>query len=248
MNHQPMTNASAIFVDMENMANGQKGNQFDISQIMAYIGSSHPPILRKAYGNWGRFAKYQSSFTEAAFDLVQLSQSKSGKNGLDIHLTTDALEAIFLFPHLTTIFLVTGDSDYCPLVRKLRKHGRQVIGVAWAERTGEVFQQHCDEFRSYDEIIAALDSKQQLLHSENVKQLISQAFTELGHDKWISISILKTVMLRHDPMFDEKQYGFIKFSQFVDAHPDLKLKFSEEQSNYLVCLSINGNGSKNGKH
>lgn len=136
--------ASAIFVDLENiaLASDRKGVRFNLLPIMAHISEISSPVLRKAYGDWGRFAKYRNDFIDKAFDLVQVfGNGVSGKNGVDIQMSVDAIETIFFFPHITTIFLVTGDSDYCPLVRMLRKHERSIIGISWLECTSKIFRE-----------------------------------------------------------------------------------------------------------
>lgn len=234
--------ASAIFVDLENIAHGEKGDHFDISQIMARVNKINPPVLRKAYGDWGQFARYRSDFTDEAFDLVQVAW---GKNGVDIQMSVDALEAIFLFSHIGTIFLVTGDSDYCSLARVLRKHQRRVIGISWLESIGKAFRQHCDEFWPYDEIADTSVNGRNWINSEPVQQLILQATEDLGPGQSVRLSRLKEAMRRRDSSFDEKRHGFPKFKSFVEAHPDLVLRFSGETSEYLVTLPGGRNVSNN---
>lgn len=144
---------SSVFVDLENMVGQRQGRRFDIAQIMSQVSEISTPVLRKAYGEWGRLAKfYRDDFIEQAFDLVQLFAISPGKNGLDIQMSVDSLEAIFLWPNISLVFLVTGDGDFCSLVRTLRRHGRQVIGIGWLEQTSKTFQKHCDEFWPYESL------------------------------------------------------------------------------------------------
>lgn len=252
MNNSLDLNASAIFVDLENMVGGEHGARFDISQVMNRVGKRGIPVLRKAYGNWGRYAPYRHDFINQAFDQVQLFNVTEVKNGLDIQMSVDALEAIFLFPHIKTIFLLSGDSDFCPLVRILRKHGRQVIGIGWLASTSKALREHCDEFWPYDELAGISTIERKSITSKALKYLISQVATELGPGEWVKMSTLKDAILRRDPAFDEKQYGYSSFSQFVDAYPDLQAKFSERFSDYLVRLpggeSTGTNGTENTSH
>jgi len=242
--------ASGVFVDLENMANGQKGNHFDICKIMACVGKISAPVLRKAYGDWGRFAKHRTDFTSEAFDMIHYASMVSGKNGLDIQMTVDVLEAIFLLPHIATVFLLTGDSDYCPLVRILHKYERRVIGIGWSESTGKLFRRHCDDFWSCDEIAALPDNEQKWMNSKAINLLLGQVAEDLDLEPndWVRMSTLKQAMLQRDPAFDEKQHGFSGFSQFVNAHPDLHSKFSQEISDYFVQLPGSTGVRRNGKH
>jgi uncharacterized LabA/DUF88 family protein len=247
MNNATELRASGIFVDLENMANGQQGVHFDISQIMSRASAVSSPVLRKAYGNWGRFAPYRHDFMNEAFDLSQFFKMPSGKNGLDMQMSVDALEAIYLFPHIELLFLVTGDTDFCPLVRVLRKHGRQVIGIGWLKSTGKAFRQHCDDFWPYDEIAGLSTVKVKSMNSDALRNLINQAAADLNGNEWVKMSTFKDAILRRDPAFDEKNYGFTGFSKFVEAHPGLRSRFSERLSDYLVQLpgsdQENGNGA-----
>ena len=241
--------ASGIFVDLENMAvaGERQGVRFDLSRIMTRVGEISIPILRKAYGDWGRFATYQEDFVDRAFDLVQLFSTPPGKNGLDIQMSVDAVEAIILWPRIDIVFLITGDSDYCPLVRMLRKHGRQVIGIGWQHCTGKTFQEHCDEFWPYDELVG-LSVVQKLRNCEGLQRLFSQVSAELEPDQWVDIGTFKKIMLRYDPSFNEKQYGFAKLSEFATAHPDLQVKSPDGSSGYLVQLPSSKCVERNGKH
>ncbi len=250
MNNVAELKTSSVFVDLENMAMaGERlGIRFDLAHLMTRVGQVSVPVLRKAYGDWGRFAKYQDDFVERAFDLIQLFSIASGKNGLDIQMSVDAMEAISLWPRITTTFLITGDSDYCPLVRMLRKHGRQVIGIGWLHCAGKAFQEHCDEFWPYDDMTGPSPSQQKFIDSEVVKRLISQAAAELGPGECVRMSILKDTLRHYDPTFDEKQYGFTKFSEFVAAYPDLQVKSSANSSHDLVQLPRCNYIEQNGKH
>lgn len=242
MDNYTIPKASAIYVDLENMAlTGEDlALEFDVSLVMERVAAYSRPILRKVYGNWHRFTKYGPAFMEAAFELVQCFSGTSGKNGVDIQLSVDALEGLILWQHINTVFLVTGDSDYCPLVRTLRKLDRQVIGIGWLASTSKVFREHCDEFWPYDEIIKTSAVSMKLANCAKLTLLLQQVFGDLQTAEWVRMSTLKSTMLKRDSAFDEKEHGFAKFSDFVVAHPFLLTRFSEESSDYLVKYLPNG--------
>lgn len=235
--------ASGIFVDVDNMVLGQQAEQFDIGRIMARVRQENPPVLRRAYGDWGRFATLRPDFTREAFDLVQVG---AGKNGVDIQLAVDALEAIFFLPHIGTIYLVTGDSDYCALARVLRRHRRRVVGISWLDALAKNFREHCDEFWPYDELPRITPEAQQWASSEPVRELIQQAAALLGPGHWVHLSALKTTLLDLGPAFDEKKYGFAQFKDFVDAQPDLVLRFSGVKNEYEARLPADDRIARNG--
>jgi uncharacterized LabA/DUF88 family protein len=227
---------SAVFVDLENMAGGETSERFDISNVMQSINKISIPVLKRSYGDWGRFARYRDDFTGESFDLVQVASRQSGKNGVDIQICVDALEAIFLFPHISLVFIIAGDSDYCPLVRVLRKHEREVIGIGWLASTGKLLHRHCDEFWSYDELVETFNLEHSWIHSNKVKSLLQQVTLDFGSEAWIRLSALKQALCRYDSTFDEKEHGFSCFSQFVKQHPDLQLEYAVSLSDYRVRL------------
>lgn len=235
--------ASGIFVDVDNMVLGQQADQFDIGRVMARVRQESPPLLRRAYGDWGRFAQLRPDFTREAFDLVQVG---AGKNGVDIQLAVDALEAIFFLPHIGTIYLVTGDSDYCALARVLRRHRRRVVGISWLDALAKNFREHCDEFWPYDELTGNGTPAQQWVRSERVRGLIRQAAALLGPGEWVKLSKLKIILLDLDPTFDEKKQGFAQFKDFVEAQPDLVLRFSDVIGEYEARLPADDRIARNG--
>lgn len=236
--------ASGIFVDLENMARGseQQGVHFDITRIMAHVGEISQPVLRKAYGEWGRFARYRTDFLDTAFDLVHLFTIAPGKNSLDIQMSVDAIEAIFLWPHISLVFLVTGDGDYCPLVRALRRHGRQVIGIGWLEHTSKTFQKQCDEFWPYDEIADFSTVGQRLVSLKTVIQPTSQTSGDIEPRK----SREKDGMLSENFAMQQKRNGSAKSAQLPDTRHDFEAQFSETLSDQLEQLLGKRQESTNG--
>lgn len=232
---------SAVFVDLENAAQARPDARFDIGQLMERVRGQTRPILRKAYGDWGRFASFRHDFLKEAFDQTQLfGLGASGKNGLDIQLSLDALEALFLFPNIEVVVLVTGDSDFCPLVRMLRRHGRKVIGVGWRHSTSRAFRDHCDEFWEYEGLVG-LEAHRPISRGEvaadpTLRHLIDGCVARFGAGNWVKMSSLKDQFLSVDPSFDEGAWGFNTFGELVKNHPSLLTRFQENISDYIVRL------------
>lgn len=145
---------SAVFVDVENMAvNGVNGlAAFEIGRVMTQIETTSRPILRRAYADWAKLRTFRSSLLRFGFDQVQATYMNQSKNGLDIQMALDALETCLVDTRINLFYLVTADSDFGPLARALRRHGRFVVGVGWREKTNDIFRQHCDLFVDYDDL------------------------------------------------------------------------------------------------
>ncbi len=151
---------SAVFVDVENMAvHGSAGLiDFDVGRIMDRVGGMSRPIVRRAYADWAKLRTFRGSLLRYAFDQVQTTYVNLSKNTLDMQLCVDAVETVLLTPSIEVVFLVTSDSDYSPLARTLRKHGRQIIAIGWRDKSNEIFRAHCDEFIDYESLTGGAGS------------------------------------------------------------------------------------------
>lgn len=145
---------SAVFVDVENMAvSGPNGlAAFEISRVMSHVEESTRPVLRRAYADWAKLRTFRASLLKSGFDQVQATYMNQSKNGLDMQMSLDALETCLTDKRMEIYYLITADSDFGPLARALRRHGRFVVGVGWREKTNDIFRQHCDLFVDYDEL------------------------------------------------------------------------------------------------
>lgn len=147
----------AMFVDFENIALGAQGrNQpdFDIQKVLERLVEKGKVIVKKAYADWSRFTKYKQPFHEAAIELIEIPKRFStGKNSADIRLCVDAIDLCYAKEHIDTFVIVSGDSDFSPLVSKLKENGKHVIGLGMRTSTSALLSDNCDEFIYYEDLM-----------------------------------------------------------------------------------------------
>ena len=147
----------AVFADFENVAIGAdqaKYAKFDINKVLERILVKGNIVVRKAYCDWNRYNKFKRGMHEANFELIDIPHlSQSGKNSADIRMVVDALDLCYTKPHIDAFVIVSGDSDFSPLVSKLRENNKIVIGVGVKQSTSDLFVANCDEFIFYDDLV-----------------------------------------------------------------------------------------------
>ncbi len=153
----------AIFADFENVAIGAeqaKYERFDITKVIERVLVKGNVVVRKAYCDWGRYEKFKRSMHEANFELIDIPHVRqSGKNSADIRMVVDALDLCYTKPHIDTFVVISGDSDFSPLVSKLRENNKDVIGVGVKQSTSDLFVATCDEFIFYDDLVRKKESQ-----------------------------------------------------------------------------------------
>src|SRR5256714_11894829 len=145
----------AIFIDFENLALGfqGRGDRFDIERVLERLVEKGKIVAKKAYADWSRFAPYTALLHEAAIELIEIPRrGQTGKNSADIRLVVDAMDLAYSKEHIDTFVIVSGDSDFSPLVSKLKELGKHVIGLGLAEATSDLLRDNCDEFIYYDDL------------------------------------------------------------------------------------------------
>ncbi|NLT70091.1 MAG: NYN domain-containing protein [Verrucomicrobiaceae bacterium] len=151
------TSNMAIFADFENVAIGAeqaKYERFNIDKVMDRVLVKGNVVVRKAYCDWGRYEKFKRSMHEANFELIDIPHVRqSGKNSADIRMVVDALDLCYTKSHIDTFVVISGDSDFSPLVSKLRENNKEVIGVGVKQSTSDLFVATCDEFIFYDDLV-----------------------------------------------------------------------------------------------
>ena len=156
----------AIFVDLENLAMGfqnQRKTKFDIQKVLERLVEKGKLIVKKAYADWSRYQSYTAPFHEAAIELIEIpKRSQTGKNSADIRLVVDAMDLAWSKPHVDTFVIVSGDSDFSPLVSKLKENGKHVIGLGMKGSTSELLRDNCDEFIYYEDLERQEQDEQQL--------------------------------------------------------------------------------------
>ena len=153
----------ALFCDFENIALGvrdAKYAQFDIKKVLERLLLKGSIVVKKAYCDWARYKEFKAPMHEAAFELIEIPHVRqSGKNSADIRMVVDALDLCYTKAHVDTFVIISGDSDFSPLVSKLRENNKRVIGVGVKAATSDLLSANCDEFIFYDDLVRELEAK-----------------------------------------------------------------------------------------
>jgi uncharacterized protein (TIGR00288 family) len=231
----------AVFCDFENVALGVRDaryDRFDIKRVLERLLLKGPIVVKKAYCDWGRYSEFKAPMHEAAFELIEIPHVRqSGKNSADIRMVVDALDLCYTKSHVTTFVLITGDSDFSPLVSKLRENAKEAIGVGVKNSTSDLLIANCDEFIYYDDLVrdeanakrnakpkAASKSKGRKAGEDDKRQeaidlvleTIEALFAERGAEEKIWGSMVKQALKRQRPGFTESYHGFRSFSQVLE--------------------------------
>src|SRR3979490_3517167 len=157
MDGQPEIKNMALFCDFENIALGvrdAKYAQFDMKKVLERLLLKGSIIVKKAYCDWERYKEFKAGMHEAAFELIEIPHVRqSGKNSADIRMVVDALDLCYTKSHVDTFVIVSGDSDFSPLVSKLRENDKTVIGVGGKNSSSDLLVANCDEFIFYDDLV-----------------------------------------------------------------------------------------------
>ena len=163
MTHPAETKNLAVFCDFENVALGVRDAdyaKFDIAKVLERLLLKGNIVVKKAYSDWARYKEFKASMHEASFELIEIPHVRlSGKNSADIRMVVDALDLCYTKSHVDTFVIISGDSDFSPLVSKLRENNKTVIGVGVKNSTSDLLIANCDEFISYDDLVTPLRSR-----------------------------------------------------------------------------------------
>jgi len=234
----------AVFCDFENVALGVRDaryDRFDIQRVLERLLLKGPIIVKKAYCDWGRYSEFKAAMHEAAFELIDIPHVRqSGKNSADIRMVVDALDLCYTKEHIDTFVIISGDSDFSPLVSKLRENAKTVIGVGVKNSTSDLLISNCDEFIYYDDLVreqvaqnaqkkaakktAKKTTKETPKNDDDRKQeaidlvldTIEALFAERGAEEKIWGSMVKQTLKRQRPGFNETYYGFRSFSRLLE--------------------------------
>ena len=147
----------ALFCDFENIALGVRDAryaQFDINRVLERLLLKGSIVVKKAYCDWDRYKEFKAGMHQAGFELIEIPHVKqSGKNSADIRMVVDALDLCYTKPHVETFVIISGDSDFSPLVAKLRENDKDVIGLGVKNSTSDLLMASCDEFILYDDLV-----------------------------------------------------------------------------------------------
>jgi len=237
----------AVFVDFENLALGFQGqrNKFDIHRVLERLVEKGKILAKKAYADWNRFNEYTASLHEAAIELIEIPRrNMTGKNSADIRLCVDAMDLAYSKEHIDTFVIVSGDSDFSPLVSKLKENGKHVIGLGMQNSTSDLLRDNCDEFIYYEDleqpkpVVATLD-KQVPERKRKMFQLLLDSLLALRREnkEILWSSLVKETMKRKKPSFNESYYGYRTFSELLqDAQSEeiIKIEIDERSRSYKV--------------
>jgi len=242
------TASMALFCDFENIALGVRDAQyekFDIRPVLERLLAKGSIVVKKAYCDWERYKGFKAAMHEANFELIEIPHVRqSGKNSADIRMVVDALDLCYTKAHVDTFVIISGDSDFSPLVSKLRENAKKVIGVGVKQSCSDLLISNCDEFIYYDDLVRdreALrggarresrdnsrrtpeeESRRREKNEERKNKAIELAvatFADLiadrGETERIWASVLKEVIKRRNPGFNESYFGFRSFGNLLE--------------------------------
>jgi uncharacterized protein (TIGR00288 family) len=237
----------AVFIDFENLALGfqNRRDRFDIVRVLERLVEKGKIVVKKAYADWSRFAPYTQSLHEAAIELIEIpKRAQTGKNSADIRLCVDAIDMAYAKEHISTFVIVSGDSDFSPLVSKLKENGKHVIGLGMQDSTSDLLRDNCDEFIYYEDLGKAPTLTPTLPSglSETKKKafaLLMESLLALRREnkEKLGASMVKDTMKRKKPSFNEAYHGYRTFSELLlDAQKEglLELVIDERSRTYVV--------------
>lgn len=250
MSDKSETRSMALFCDFENVALGVRDanyDAFDIQKVLERLLLKGNIVVKKAYCDWDRYKEFKAAMHEAAFELIEIPHVRqSGKNSADIRMVVDALDLCYTKLHVDTFVIISGDSDFSPLVSKLRENNKVVIGVGVKSSTSDLLIANCDEFIFYDDLVRESgkprrtrrksvakkvskkggaktedDKRQEAL--DLVMETIEALFKERGEEEKVWGSMVKQTLKRRKPGFDETYHGFRNFGQLLEEAQVRKL-------------------------
>ena len=265
----PEVTSMALFCDFENIALGVRDanyEKFDIGKVLERLLLKGSIVVKKAYCDWERYKTFKAPMHEASFELIEIPHVRqSGKNSADIRMVVDALDLCYTKAHVDTFVIISGDSDFSPLVSKLRENDKVVIGVGVKNSTSDLLIANCDEFIYYDDLVRAKkkapakkasaksssagaaapaiapkrDEDRRSEALELAVETVEALIAERGDEERIWGSMVKQALRRRKPGFNESFYGYRSFNALLeDAARSgmLMLERDEKSANYLVRL------------
>jgi uncharacterized protein (TIGR00288 family) len=262
--HKLATENMAVFCDFENVALGVRESKyadFEIRKVLERLLLKGAIVVKKAYCNWERYKEFKGAMHEAAFELIDIPHVRmSGKNSADIRMVVDALDLCYTKAHVDTFVIISGDSDFSPLVSKLRENNKLVIGVGVKNSTSDLLISNCDEFIFYDDLAREANKKKRRTRkpegkkapiatepkSEDdkrqeaidlVMETVDALFKERGAEDKVWGSMVKQALKRRNPGFDETYHGFRTFGKLLEeaqARKLLEIAPDEKSGGYII--------------
>jgi uncharacterized protein (TIGR00288 family) len=263
MSPQDSDATMAVFLDLENIAIGAREAQFpdfEIRKVIERLLLKGHIVVKKAYCDFERFKTLKRGLHEAAFELIEIPHVRQqSKNSADIRMVVDALDLCYTKSHVDTFVIISGDSDFSPLVSKLRENAKTVIGIGVKKSTSDLFINNCDDFIYYDDLVRAEAPKKRpsaaparpaskaspdLENGPSVDRaldLLTKTLealrAERGEDYPIRGSLMKQAIKRQNPGFNERAHGFRAFNELLleaQKRGLLKLEDDKQAGTYIV--------------
>lgn len=269
----------AVFCDFENVALGVRDanyEKFDIKPVLERLLLKGSIVVKKAYCDWERYKGFKATMHEANFELIEIPHVRqSGKNSADIRLVVDALDLCYTKSHVNTFVIISGDSDFSPLVSKLRENAKQVIGVGVKQSTSDLLVANCDEFIFYDDLVREVkraaakrderkvqpqakrspdegNRRKEELEARKaqaidlVVEMFDALVSERGDSGKIWASLLKDTLKRRRPDFNETYYGFRTFGNLLEeAQNRGMLEFGRDEKSGAYVYRSSNAGNNN---
>jgi uncharacterized protein (TIGR00288 family) len=250
MANPPEVTSMALFCDFENIALGVRDanyEKFDIAKVLERLLLKGSIVVKKAYCDWERYKAFKAPMHEASFELIEIPHVRqSGKNSADIRMVVDALDLCYTKAHVDTFVIISGDSDFSPLVSKLRENAKAVIGVGVKNSTSDLLIANCDEFIYYDDLVRAKrkapakkratkvtaaagpaataeapakpagEEDRRMEALELAVETVEALVAERGDEEKIWGSMVKQALRRRKPGFNESFYGFRSFNELLE--------------------------------
>jgi uncharacterized LabA/DUF88 family protein len=237
----------ALFIDFENIALGARDAQykkFDIQLVLQRLIEKGRIVFKKAYADWTRYSEYKREFHEAAIELIDIPQRNyTAKNSADIRMVVDAMDLVASKGHITTFVICSGDSDFSPLVSKLKENDKIAIGVGVKNSTSNLLISNCDEFIFYEDLVRETTAMPSIENLPKKKQelfrLMLDSVQALRRENYDVIwgSMVKQTMQRKQPYFNESYYGYKSFSELLEdaeRHGLVSMKKDAKSGGYVV--------------
>lgn len=235
-----MSDQLAVLIDFENVALWAEREFFDfeLTPLMEYLQSRGPAVVKRAYGDWSRFSRYRDELMNNSVDLIQIYSVRAGKNRADIRMAIDAMEIALHRPQIRTFVIVSGDSDFGPLVSKLREYGRYTVGVGPRGVTHHLLVKSCDEFIYLETAMGEMGiiDEQSAIERDSARSLLTKALTAHGQRGEVPVlaTRLKQTMLLMDPAFNEVNFGYSQFKSWLEDNRDLAKLFIKDLQLYVA--------------
>ncbi len=240
--------ALAMFVDFENLALGLRTTpkrRFQIDLVLKRIVEKGKVIVKKAYADWSTYEEYKRNLHEAGIELIEIPRrGQAGKNSADIRLCVDAMDLCYSKEHIDTFVILSGDSDFSPLVSKLKENGKRVIGLGMKQSTSDLLVSNCDEFIYYEDLErptgqAPVIPKDLPKKQRQAFQLLVDAIVGLVREnkEVLHSSMIKDSIKRKLPSFDESYHGYRGFTDLLEdaeKHGVILLKTDPRSGTYVV--------------